>query len=123
MTSQINGFYKIWKYKGKANFACDKVTVAIDQIGNWRGRQFNVGKVEQQFTREEIVKLNDIMYVPKLRHNLFSLTKGITEGGKLTNKGNILVLSYDNHKIKFDYPIKTKKGCVMAVRTHKDGSW
>lgn len=61
------------------------------------------------------------MYAPKLRYNLYSITKWILEGGILSNEGNIIVLSFEDYEIKFDYPIKTKNEYVIPAVISKVG--
>ena len=59
--------------------------------------------------------MNNALHVPTLKHNLYSITKGIADGGQLTNDGDILMLKFKVYMIRFDYKIKTKTGHIMAA--------
>ena len=61
------------------------------------------------------ITMNDVLYVPTLRHNLYSITKGIANGGILSNDSDVLTLKFKDYSIRFDYKIKTKSGHVMAA--------
>ena len=51
-----------------------------------------------------MLDLEDVLWIPDLRNNLFSITKEITKGAKLVNKEKTLVLKYpDGEEVLFDY--------------------
>ena len=45
----------------------------------------------RQFDKGGIVKLTEVLHIPGLRNNLFSLIDEIVRGAQLTNRGTILV--------------------------------
>ena len=83
-------------------------------MGNWRGRQLHVGPANK-LERGQLWELKDCIYIPELTHNLFSLTKAMSEGGLIVNDGDILVLKVKDKETRFDFKIKTKHGYVMAT--------
>jgi hypothetical protein len=115
MTNQKEGFYMIWNQEGKANFAHQGKEAIITNMGNWKGRQFHAPKEGKQLLRGELLDLKNVMYVPDLRHNLYSLTQGISDGGVLSNEDDVLILTFENYKLKFDHKIKAKNGYVMGA--------
>ena len=57
-----------------------------------------------------------VQFIPTLRHNLCSITKFIEIGGRLSNKGEILKITFpDGKQLTFDYKIPTQNGYVMAA--------
>jgi hypothetical protein len=67
------------------------------------------GIVEQNDGTRINVILNDMAYVPELTANLFSITKALQNGFKLSNEENIMILSKGSKTIKFDNLQKTGK--------------
>ena len=59
--------------------------------------------------------LDDYKYVPELWVNLFSITKALTKGWDIGNKGVNLFLTKDQTTLLFDRVIKTDKGMVLGV--------
>ena len=61
--------------------------------------------------------MKDVLFIPELRLNLFSITKEMKEAGaKLTNEGDRLILTYpDGRRIVFDHKMKTMNGFVMTM--------
>ena len=59
--------------------------------------------------------LHDCMYIPELCINLFSITKALSEGWKISNHGLQIVLSQSDQNIKFDQILKTAHGYVCGV--------
>ena len=55
------------------------------------------------------------MYIPDICINLFSITKALSEGWKLSNHGLQIVLSRSNQNIEFDQILKTAHGYVCGV--------
>jgi hypothetical protein len=55
------------------------------------------------------------MYIPNICINLFSITKALSEGWKLSNHGLQMVLSRANQNIEFDQILKTAHGYVCGV--------
>ena len=57
------------------------------------------------------VELWDVMCIPNLRDNLFSITKEMPKGAKVTNEGEALVVTCpDGRAMRFDYALKTHRG-------------
>ena len=54
--------------------------------------------------------MTDVVFVPELTTNLFSITKAMENGSDLSNEGKIMVLTKGTKKIKFDDLQSTKKG-------------
>ena len=114
MTISNKGFIKTWEINGKTQGAHKNEEVKCNKMGNWKGRQYNVGNENiNQLTKGNLLTLENILYTPTLRHNLFSITKGISDGGTLTNKNNILKFTFEDQIVKFDHVIKTSNGYVM----------
>ena len=66
--------------------------------GTWIGRQFHQGKVKKQFTQGDQIKLKDVIYVPNLRHNMYSLNQAIREGAEIYNKDEIYILKFPDYE-------------------------
>ena len=115
MSNVWEGFFDVQEDKGKTNFAGDGHHANTTHSGQWRGRMHNVGKEQKQLNKGEKITLDHVLYVPNLRHNLFSITKAMKDGGKISNDGDIIQLVKDNMKIRFDYKLRTKNGHVMAA--------
>ena len=67
------------------------------------------------------IHLKDTLYVPGLEHNLFSLTKALSKGGKVTNEGDIMIVECNGLKLRFDQKLGTSKGHVMATIIVRNG--
>ena len=61
------------------------------------------------------VQLKDYKYVPDLHVNLFSITKSLDQGWKLSNDGVIMKLKKGPVCLKFDKVFKTDNGKVVGV--------
>jgi hypothetical protein len=65
------------------------------------------------------VILQDVLYIPKLMVNLFSLTKAIsTKGVQLSNNGQIITLKIDKNKIFFDTIFQHGFGQLLGIELH-----
>jgi hypothetical protein len=65
------------------------------------------------------VILQDVLYIPKLMVNLFSLTKAIsTEGVQPSNKGQIITLQIGKNKIFFDTIFQHGSGQLLRIELH-----
>jgi hypothetical protein len=77
-------------------------------------------EVIQRNGQRSIITLNNCKYIPELRNNLFSITKALTMGWKISNTGIKLVLSeYSGTEkgcIVFDTINPTTSGLVMMVK-------
>jgi len=61
------------------------------------------------------VILPDYKFVPGLHANLFSITKALSSGWEIGNKGVKLTLSKAGHTIEFDRVFKTENGFLCGV--------
>jgi hypothetical protein len=61
------------------------------------------------------IVLKDYKYVPDLHVNLFSITKSLSQGWKLSNEGVMIVLKKDKASLKFDKVYQTDNGKVVGV--------
>ncbi len=115
MTNVWKGFSKVRKENSKVILAQPEVTTQVKFAGDWKGVQQCYRYGNKKDVIGDKFTLNDVMYVPTLRHNLFSITKGIANGGTLSNEGDVLTLKFKDYTIRFDYKIKTKSGHIMAA--------
>jgi hypothetical protein len=58
------------------------------------------------------VTLNNDKYVPSLCVNLFSLSKALEKGFKISNDGVVVSLNFKHVKLTFDRVINATEGCV-----------
>ena len=72
--------------------------------------------VEQVDGSKIEVILKNVAYVPELTRNLFSITKALENGFKLSNKGNIMILSKGTKMVKFDRLQRTKNGFCPGIQ-------
>ena len=115
MTNQKDGFYEMWSHNAKAHFAQGDEAVLISYAGKWRGKQKCISTEKTHLEEGPIIEMNQVLYIPSLHHNLYSITQAISEGGKLYNEGSILHIKFNDKIVKFDYKIKTKNGYIMAA--------
>jgi hypothetical protein len=59
--------------------------------------------------------LEECKLIPNLWVNLFRLTKSMSKGWQISNKGLSFVLSKDKYLIVFDHVIKTASGHVTGI--------
>jgi hypothetical protein len=63
--------------------------------------------------------LKDVLYIPKLMVNLFSLTKALeTIGVQLSSKGHLVSLKIGTHEILFDKVFKHGSGRLLRIDIH-----
>ena len=116
MTISNKGFIKTWEIHGKTQGALKNEEVKCNKMGNWKGRQYNIGNENvNKLTKGNLLILENVLYTPSLRHNLFSITKGISDGGTLNNENNVLKLTFEDQVIKFNHVIKRSNGYTMAA--------
>ena len=72
-------------------------------------------EVHQQNGKRSYVTLHDCKYIEGLPQNLFSITKALAKGWKLSNRGVHIVLTQRDSTIEFDTVSPTTTGCVMTV--------
>ena len=97
----------------------DKVIAANGQsmgtlmVGDWQGWSIN-----PKGERKELI-IKDVAYVPGLRSNLFSLTKMMKEGWKLTNDGkDSIAIQKKKEKFVFDKVVKSPNGFLVGKLLH-----
>jgi hypothetical protein len=61
------------------------------------------------------VILKDCKYVPGMRVNLFSITKALEQGWKLSNNGATTILDHKDQVLQFDHVIPTETGNLVGV--------
>ena len=87
----------------------------------WKRRHsITIGKA--QFDEENIVELTEVLCIPRVWNNLFSLTAEIGRGAQLTNRGKVLVLKFPDHnEFVFDCLIHNTTGYVTGAMTSPVG--
>ena len=70
--------------------------------------------IQDDGTAVEVVLL-DYKWVPGLMVNLFSITKSLSKGWNIRNKGQFLYVKKDGVKIVFDRRLSTHKGSILGV--------
>jgi len=73
------------------------------------------GQISQEDGTTSTVKLKDTYLVPDLWVNLFSLTKALTKGSKLSNQGEFIKVTSEDYSIKFDRKFSCGRGHLLAV--------
>ena len=73
MTMVQSGFKSLKRRQVKTCFAVDGDEVEAQQMGEWKGGHcLTTGK--GQFDKGSVVSLSQVLFIPSLRNNLFSLT-------------------------------------------------
>ena len=111
------GFSEVRDTKIKAEFAREDHDGDVNKIGKWTGMVHGINK-SGHVKPKHTIELEDVLYVPELRSNLFSITKEIkTKGARISNDDDVLILHYpDGKTISFDHIISTSKGFISATR-------
>ena len=97
--------------------------VSIDEpikVGNGEEtRAFKKGSLPLSVFQEDgsfmEILLDDYKYSPNLDVNLFSITKALSKGWKLSNDGVKLILTKNNAKLIFDKVLHTKDGVLCGI--------
>ena len=98
---------KPWKVPVKVGNAQDMYS---EQIGSYHG------KVIQKNGSTFDIVLDDVLYIPDLYINLFSLTKVLhNKQVDLRKEKNTIALTYFKHKILFDRVVTVGKGSLLGV--------
>ena len=89
----------------------------MDKTGTWTGVVQVLNK-QRHIKTKHTIELQDVLYIPELRTNLFSIKKEIkTKGATISNYDDMLILTYpDGSCIHFDHIISTAKGFIPAAR-------
>lgn len=98
---------KPWKVPIKVGNAEDMYS---EKIGTYHGKV-----IQKDGTTYDIV-LDDVLYIPELYINLFSLTKVLNNSQvDLKKEQNTIALTYFKHKILFDRIVTVGKGRLLGV--------
>ena len=73
-------------------------------------------EVHQRNGTTSYVTLHDCKYIEHLPQSLFSITKALGKGWKLSNRGVHIVLTNGTSRIEFDRVNPTTTGCIMTVQ-------
>jgi hypothetical protein len=88
-------------------------TMSSISKGNYKGLV-----MQMECSSFEVI-LQDVLYIPKLMVNLFSLTKAIsTKGVQLSNKGQIITLKIGKNEIFFDTIFQHGSGQLLGIDLH-----
>ena len=79
------------------------------QQGTWHGT------VLHSDGHTENITLKEVVYCPELSFNLFSLTKAMSNGGKLGSDGTTITMTKGKQTIRFDRRIQTTNGYLSGV--------
>lgn len=108
--------------KGKVQFAGKEEFTDVEEIGFGKITVINNGK-------ETVIKVTDVLYVPKLNSSLLSVTKLINKGFKVQFKDSICsVISPTDRKVKATavltdnklFELQTKGSSVIKVKKIKE---
>ena len=110
------GYEKLTPINTKIQMALKDSKSTVKAKGKWSGANFiHDEKTNTYIKSKNNIHLEDTLYVPGLEHNLFSLTKALSKGGKVTNEGDIMIVECNGLKLRFDQKLGTSKGHVMAT--------
>ena len=76
-------------------------------------------KVKQDKGKDVICVFEDVMYVPDLWVNLFSIGKALKHGWKLANDKETMLIKKTDKVIRFDQEIKTDNGRLSGLLTER----
>jgi hypothetical protein len=108
MTFDETGMFECREIRSQIKIGNSQTMTAI-KIGKKRVHVVNNDGSVMEFMLEEC-KL-----IPDLCVNLFGLTKSMSKGWQISNKGLNFVLSMDEYSIVFDQVIKTANGHVTGI--------
>jgi hypothetical protein len=66
------------------------------------------------------VKMTDVRLTPENKYNLFSISKRLKEGWKMTGDKNGMVLTKGNEQVTFDIIIPTHDGVIFAMYIERE---
>jgi hypothetical protein len=108
MTCSMEGMYNV------------KDVDAPEQVGS--GQSIPCTKIGDKHVRviQEDGRMNDLVlkdckFVPGLFTNLFSITKALDNGSKISNEGIMMTLVKDNFSLSFDKTLWTDTGAIVGV--------
>jgi hypothetical protein len=89
--------------------------ICPSKVGNIIGKKVNKNGEDQV-----VVRIEEVMYSPKSRFNLFSLSKQLKKGWKLEGSSESIKLIKDKVVIEFDIKVETKKGVLYCMRVKRN---
>ena len=117
MTFLTKGFTDIQATFMKMNYAVEGQQQEVNFKGHWRGRPYHPDKERNKyFSKGNIIVLENVLKVPELRNNLYSVTQAMKKGAILSNEGEVLILTFpEGNELRFDYKLPTSQGYVMGA--------
>ena len=114
MTNDMKGFVETDKASIKLNFAKTGAQTTGKIKGKWRGIMNNT--TDSGTKKNHPITLKDVIYVPDIQTNLFSITKAMEQGGKIISEGkDCLTIILGTQKIRFDHKLKTRLGFMLGA--------
>ena len=98
MTHMRKGFVQTRRADVKAQFGRNGDMEKVEVMGSWKGRSYGLGKDLKSLTKKEKMVLDDVLWVKDLKNNLFSVTRAIKDGARVTNNGEALVVECEDRK-------------------------
>ena len=89
-------------------------TTGVAELG-WRSSDCPVSPVAQKLLLHQVGP-HDVLVVPGLICNLFSITKALSGGAKLSNEDSSIIVGKGSFQIKFNVAVKTHEGHIMGAR-------
>ena len=113
MRSDTIGMYEMKEVNQEIRIG-DGKGLQAKKIGKWKGY------IEQVDGTTRKVILDEVVFVPGLCVNLFSLTKAMKNGYKIGNDEKVITLTKNNTEIKFDRIQTTKVGYLVGIKMIAD---
>ena len=82
MTNVWQRYTHVFQDRSKTNFGKVGSDAIGQYAGSWLGRQYHQGKVHKQVTKGKKIALENVLYIPELRNNLFSINQEIKKEQK-----------------------------------------
>jgi len=112
MRGSLEGMFNLRQHVTDIMVGNNEVMTSVS-IGQYKGLVLKADGTTMDLT------LKDVLYIPKLMVNLFSLTKALeTKGVKLSSQGQIISLIYGPHEICFDKVFKHGSGRLLGIDIH-----
>jgi hypothetical protein len=112
MRGSLEGMFNLLPHVTNIMVGNNEVMTSVS-IGQYKGLVLKADGTTMDIT------LKDVLYIPKLMVNLFSLTKALeTEGVKLSSQGHLISLLYGPHEICFDNVFKHGSGRLLGTDIH-----
>jgi hypothetical protein len=112
MRGSLEGMFNLKPYVTNIMVGNDEAMSSVS-MGNFKGLVIKPDGSTMDLT------LKDVLYIPKLMVNLFSLTKALgTKGVHLSSKGQLISLKIGTHEIFFDKVFKHGSGRLLGIEIH-----